>query len=362
MLTVISVIRLSTSFYSNILLSPWNTSPTEPILWIPKYDPPPPKTVFPWPPRPYNNSCSPIAPAACTTPPQPLPHCPHGLTATVIPPFAPVACTGPRSHNGPSPHPFRFPHYYQLFPLLPTFSFGRMTFPYDLHSSLAPTLQGCSSSPPRTSPSACPPCYWSTLTVPVRARSAWLSPQLVGQITPITRLILEIPPDLAHFHISYHHNRPGVKLLLNSLATPWLDLENLLRERYAITSTPMAQQFLIQISPLSRLQSGIGASLHWVVGAASPSALCLEMHALLARAHFLNNCSLQANNSVCVLTGMAPLQCKFFNDVDHAGPVHSGPGHCPHLHESQLRASLPLHCCSEHPVLAQQTSQYRGCS
>jgi hypothetical protein len=341
MLPVLSVIRLSTSFYSNILLSPWNTSPTEPILSIPKYDPPP-QDGFSVAPAALQRFLLTHCPCSLYDSPATITSLPHGLTATVIPPFAPVACTGPRSHNGPSPRPFRFPHIY--------FSFGRMTlFPYDWHSSLAPTWQGCSSSPPRTSPSACPPCYWSTLTVPVRARSAWLSPQLVGQITPITRLILEIPPDLAHFHISYHHNRPGVKLLLNSLATPWLDLDNLLRERYAITFTPMAQQFLIQISPLSRRQSGIGASLHWVLGAAS-------------RAHFLNNCSLQANNSVCVLTGMAPLQCKLFNDVDHAGPVHSGPGHCPHLHESQLRASLPLHYCSEHPVLAQQTSQHRGCS
>jgi hypothetical protein len=66
---------------------------------------------------------------------------------------------------------------------------------------------------------------------------------------------------------------------------------------------------------------GIGASLRWAIGAASTSALHLELQALPARARYLSGCSLQADNTVSVLVGKVPLRCELFNGIEHTGPV-----------------------------------------
>lgn len=157
-------------------------------------------------------------------------------------------------------------------------------------------------------------------------RIAITGSQLVGRITPIDRLIPEIPPSLAGLHISYYCNRAGVEPPLNSLATPWVDLEDLLRERQATTSNADGAsvpntELLAFLSAQPADKYGVGASLRWAVGAASTSALRLELQALPARAHYLNQCSLTADNSVSVLIGEVPLRCELFNGSDHAGPV-----------------------------------------
>jgi hypothetical protein len=54
-------------------------------------------------------------------------------------------------------------------------------------------------------------------------RVATTGSQLVSRITRIGRLIPEISPNLACLYISYYCNRAT-----SSLATPWLDIENLL--------------------------------------------------------------------------------------------------------------------------------------
>ena len=61
-------------------------------------------------------------------------------------------------------------------------------------------------------------------------RVAITGSQITGKIASIKTLIPEIPENLAHLYVSYFCNRAIAEPPLNSLATPWKDLEDLLRE------------------------------------------------------------------------------------------------------------------------------------
>jgi hypothetical protein len=179
-------------------------------------------------------------------------------------------------------------------------------------------------------------------------RVAITGSQIIGHITPITDLIPEIPSALAHLHISYYCNRAGVEPPLNSLATPWVDLEHLLRERHANTSNAdgasVPNSALLEfLASQPADKSGLGASLRWTIGATPTATLRLELQALPARARYLNQCSLKADSAVSILVGEVPLRCEFFNGTDHAGPV-------PYFFTPDQEASFALMKANSNPA------------
>jgi hypothetical protein len=144
----------------------------------------------------------------------------------------------------------------------------------------------------------------------------------------LARIMESPPPNLASIALTYSASLAHAQPPVNSAATVWADLVDLLRDRYVLPSNGPDQNVVLKllIATLSSMDSskhGGGVSLRWAVtGAAATGGLQLELQALPSPARLLGlKNSLLRDNAVSIVLSTWPLHAELFDGLSHAGPV-----------------------------------------
>jgi hypothetical protein len=114
----------------------------------------------------------------------------------------------------------------------------------------------------------------------------------------------------------------------NRVATNWLDLETLIRNRTAslVDSNQKEQATAPLLQFLATQESGKqaqGSSLRWAVGATTGDdpQLQLELHCLPARANIINKSNVKSDSCSVMLLYTEKLNAEMFDGKDVGGPV-----------------------------------------
>jgi hypothetical protein len=142
----------------------------------------------------------------------------------------------------------------------------------------------------------------------------------------MARVLANPPPDLANIVLTYSAKLEDVTPPVNSMATPWRDLGDLLKDRSVLPGAGPDQGTVLKvmISALNLLpkdKQGVGASLRWAVAGTPQGTLQLELQALPSPARLLTKNNLKGDNAVSVLVCRIPLHAELFDGSSHAGPV-----------------------------------------
>jgi len=142
----------------------------------------------------------------------------------------------------------------------------------------------------------------------------------------MARVLANPPPDLANIVLTYSAKLEDVTPPVNSMATPWRDLGDLLKDRSVLPGAGPDQGTVLKvmISALNLLpkdKQGVGTSLRWAVAGTPQGTLQLELQALPSPARLLTKNNLKGDNAVSVLVCRIPLHAELFDGSSHAGPV-----------------------------------------
>jgi len=143
---------------------------------------------------------------------------------------------------------------------------------------------------------------------------------------PIEDILYPTPPEFSHLSLLFAISPREVILQPNSMASAWVDLVDMLREKSALIvngdeeaeeHTKLVEHLL---DPASK-KANLGASLRWMVAARADAVLILELQMLPVPARMLNKQNLRQDNAVCVLLKHFRVRSNMFRSEDASGPV-----------------------------------------
>jgi hypothetical protein len=143
---------------------------------------------------------------------------------------------------------------------------------------------------------------------------------------PLTRVFTPLPTAFSGMDIVATFQVDGMSPQPNSVATPWCDVLDLLRDKSAVLqdkgkeivdSTSLIQHF----TDAAAKKANLGASFRWALAVSSGGAMQYELQLLPVPPKLLVKQNLKQDNAVSVLLLDIPVTMDLFKDPLVSGPV-----------------------------------------
>ena len=139
-------------------------------------------------------------------------------------------------------------------------------------------------------------------------------------------LLPDLPASLRKTHLYFSATALQATPLTNATASPWRDLEEMVREGTILTTTKSDEmtdnaELLLFLSATGPGNSPRGAALRWAIAISHEGFPQLELQGLPCQAKFLNKAQFNGDNSVSILLGTYLLSAEMFDAPDIKGPI-----------------------------------------
>ena len=143
---------------------------------------------------------------------------------------------------------------------------------------------------------------------------------------PLVNILPDLPQEEANTYIFIGASAADVSPPINSTATPWRDLEDMLNSK-AVLFTNLQGELVENNTLLPFLAASgdnvtlRGAAIRWAVAVSPSGQIQLQLQGLPSPAKFLNSAQFNGDNSVSVLLGTYDLQTDMSVTQMFRGPV-----------------------------------------
>jgi len=142
----------------------------------------------------------------------------------------------------------------------------------------------------------------------------------------LINLLPNIPATEADTYIYFQSTTAEASPPINATANPWMDLEEMLKEKYALFTNKDGEavdndtvlRFLASTDEENAVR---GAAVRWAIAANGAGKLQLQLQSLPTPARFLKSEHLTGDNSVSVLLGTYDLHADMASCAQVQGPV-----------------------------------------